>query len=126
MAYSKPSAGIQFAEADTARRDRDAELLYRARLLSHFFEVSGSHFSSGLRLRVVDFNLEHWVSCKQFCCRLGGRTRFREVDFEVPINNHCVTLFRCDISPLNISGLLLFNPESWSLHLHFLAVRRWK
>src|SRR5215208_1771958 len=31
------------------------------------------HSRSGLRLRIVDFDLQRWVSCQQFCrCVFGG------------------------------------------------------
>jgi hypothetical protein len=44
--------------------------------------------------------------------------------FEVPIDNHRVTLFGCDIGPLNVSGLLLlFDAESWFFHVSPVLLR---
>ena len=67
---------------------------------------------SGLRLGIVDLDLQHWVSCQQFRRNLLGSTLFRKVSLKVSVDNHHVAGFGRDISPLNISGLLLFDAES--------------
>src|SRR5437588_13123282 len=86
-------------------------------LLRRFIEGFALHSCSSLRHTIVNLNLQHWVSRQQFCCCLLGGTLLREVIFEVPIDNHRVSGFRRDVSPLNISGLVLFDAESWFLHV---------
>ena len=67
---------------------------------------------SGLCLGIVDLDLQHWVSCQQFCRELVGSTLFRKLSLKVSIDNHRVSGLGRDTSPLNISGLLLFDAES--------------
>ena len=43
---------------------------------------------SGLRLGIVDLDLQHWVPCQQFRRNLLGSTLFRKVSLKVSIDNH--------------------------------------
>jgi hypothetical protein len=75
------------------------------------------HQCSSFGGSVVNFNFQHRVVRKQFFCCLLRSTLFRELGFEMPIDDHRVSTRGRDISPPYISGLLFFDAESRFFHV---------
>jgi hypothetical protein len=71
------------------------------------------HQRSGLCRSVVNLDLQHWIVGQQFFGCLFGGTFVRKLGFEMPIDDYRVSNSGDDVSPLNISGLLFFDAESW-------------
>ena len=53
---------------------------------------------------VVNFDFQHRVVCKQFFRGFLGSTLFRELRFEMSIDDQCVAIRRRNISPLVFLG----------------------
>jgi hypothetical protein len=77
------------------------------------------HQRSGLCRSVVNLDLQHWIVGQQFFRRLFGGTFVRKLGFEMPIDDHRISNSGNDVSPLDISGLLFFDAESWLFHVSY-------
>jgi hypothetical protein len=79
------------------------------------------HQRSGLGRSVVNLDFQHWILCQQFCGRLPCSIFFGKLGFEMAIDDYRVSTRGHNISPLNISGPLFFDAESWLFHFSYLC-----